>query len=50
MSTSKSNFTHATRILIDGARLTQLMIKYNLGVTTQRTYEIKRVDSDYFER
>lgn len=44
------NFTHATIILIDGARLAQLMIKYNLGVTTQRTYEIKRVDSDYFER
>ena len=24
------------------------MIKYNLGVSVERTYEIKRLDSDYF--
>jgi restriction system protein len=24
------------------------MIEYELGVTTQKTYKIKRIDSDYF--
>ena len=35
-------------ILIDGKRLTELMIEYNLGVSVQKTYEIKRIDMDYF--
>jgi restriction system protein len=35
--------------LIDGTQLAQLMIDYNLGVTLQQTYEIKRMDNDYFE-
>jgi restriction system protein len=35
-------------VLIDGAQLTELMIDYGLGVTTVATYEIKKVDSDYF--
>jgi restriction system protein len=37
-------------VLIDGEHLAQLMIEYNLGVTTQTTYEIKRIDGDYFEQ
>lgn len=36
-------------ILIDGARLADLMIEHNVGVSTVRTFAIKRVDSDYFE-
>ena len=36
-------------VLIDGNFLTQLMIDYNLGVSTQRIYEIKRIDADYFD-
>lgn len=36
-------------VLIDGDQLAQLMITYNVGVSVQRTYEIKRIDSDYFE-
>lgn len=36
-------------VLIDGDTLTKLMIDTNLGISTLRTYEIKRVDSDYFE-
>ncbi|MBN8786215.1 MAG: restriction endonuclease [Terrimonas sp.] len=36
-------------VLIDGVQLAQLMIDYNLGVSVQRTYEIKRLDNDYFE-
>lgn len=35
-------------ILIDGNQLTQYMIDYNIGVSPQFTYEIKKVDSDYF--
>jgi restriction system protein len=36
-------------VLIDGVQLAQLMIDHNLGVAQQRTYEIKRLDNDYFE-
>lgn len=36
-------------VLIDGVQLAQLMIDYNLGVSVQRNYEIKRLDNDYFE-
>lgn len=36
-------------VLIDGELLAQLMIDYNLGVTTQITYEIKKIDADYFD-
>jgi restriction system protein len=36
-------------VLIDGRRLAQLMIDFEVGVSTARTYSVKRVDSDYFE-
>lgn len=36
-------------VLIDGEQLAQLMIDYNIGVTTQITYEVKKMDTDYFE-
>jgi restriction system protein len=36
-------------ILIDGKDLTELMIDYNIGVSIEEAYEIKRLDSDYFE-
>lgn len=35
-------------VLIDGYQLAEFMIDYNVGVTTVKSYEIKRVDSDYF--
>jgi restriction system protein len=35
-------------ILIDGETLTQLMIDYNIGVNPIASYELKRIDSDYF--
>ena len=35
-------------VLIDGSQLAQYMINYNVGVSVEKTYEIKRVDSDYF--
>jgi restriction system protein len=36
-------------ILIDGARLAELMIEHNVGVTAIQTFTVKRIDSDYFE-
>jgi restriction system protein len=38
-----------TVVLVDGERLAELMIEFNLGVTLEQTYEIKRIDSDFFE-
>ena len=35
-------------VLIDGQQLAQYMIDYNLGVTSLNSYEVKRMDSDYF--
>ena len=35
-------------VLIDGTELAQLMIDHGIGVTPHQTYEIKRLDSDYF--
>ena len=36
-------------ILINGSRLADLMIEHGIGVSTVRTVELKRLDSDYFE-
>ncbi len=35
-------------ILIDGERLTDLMIEHNVGVRTSRAMEFKRLDEDFF--
>lgn len=35
-------------ILIDGDMLAQLMIDHDIGVTRVASYDIKRIDSDYF--
>lgn len=36
-------------VLIDGQELARYMIEYNVGVSTKCVYEVKRIDSDYFE-
>lgn len=36
-------------VLIDGKQLARYMIKYNVGVISQHSYTIKRVDTGYFE-
>jgi restriction system protein len=36
-------------VLIDGERLTDLMIDFGIGVSRVERYDIKRLDSDYFE-
>ena len=35
-------------VLIDGKRLAEFMIDYDIGVTGLITYQLKRIDSDYF--
>ena len=35
-------------VLVDGQMLAKLMIEYNVGVSTEITYEIKRLDRDFF--
>ena len=35
-------------VLVDGERLTRLMIEYNVGVSAVAKYEIKAIDSDFF--
>ena len=35
-------------VLIDGIELAELMISNNLGVSTESTYELKKIDIDYF--
>lgn len=35
--------------LIDGRRLADLMIDFGVGVSLAHTYEIKKIDNDYFE-
>lgn len=45
-----NGYPHATIVLIDGRKLTDLMIKYDLGVAVERSFQIKRLDIDYFEQ
>jgi restriction system protein len=35
-------------VLIDGSTLSKHMIDHNVGVSTLRSYEVKKIDSDYF--
>ena len=35
-------------VLVDGKQLTKLMIKFNLGVSVEHVYEVKRLDPDFF--
>jgi restriction system protein len=35
-------------VLIDGEKLSQLMIEHNLGVSISKCYEIKDIDTDFF--
>ena len=36
-------------VLIDGKRLAELMIDFDVGVSAAASYVVKRIDSDYFE-
>ncbi len=43
-----SNLLGAKVVLVDGSRLTKLMIKHNVGVSLEQVYEVKRIDTDFF--
>jgi restriction system protein len=45
----KAKQAHHKIILIDGHRLTDLMFQYGVGVQTITTYDLKKVDEDFFE-
>ena len=50
-NTAAKNFAERSSkrvILINGNQLARYMIDHNVGVSVEKTYEIKRVDSDYF--
>lgn len=36
-------------VLIDGEQLTNLMFEFNVGLSLQSSYEVKKIDFDYFE-
>ncbi len=36
-------------ILVDGQQLAELMIAHEVGVSRVMSYDVKRVDQDYFE-
>ena len=42
------NLSASNIVLIDGNALMALMIKNNLGVSVEQVYEVKRIDSDFF--
>lgn len=46
---SYANSVQSRVVLIDGALLAKLMIKYGVGVQTKRTVQIVEIDEDFFE-
>jgi restriction system protein len=44
-----TNVINSKLILIDGEQLARLMVDHNVGVTAVDVYELKKIDSDYFE-
>jgi len=45
----KANDAHHTIILINGTKLTELMVEFNVGLQIKSTYEVKEIDIDFFE-
>ena len=45
---AKKSADAAGVVLVDGKQLTKLMIKFNLGVSVEHVYEVKRLDTDFF--
>lgn len=41
--------THVNLVKLNGRKLAELMIQYNIGVTIKSVYEIKKIDSDFFD-
>ena len=37
-------------VLVDGEKFAELMVRYNIGVSVKHSYQIKRIDPEYFRR
>jgi restriction system protein len=35
-------------VLVDGQRMSKLMLKHGIGVSTKQTFVIQRMDEDFF--
>jgi restriction system protein len=44
-----ANMISSKIVLIDGERLTSLMVDHNVEVTPMGNYAVKKLDADYFE-
>lgn len=45
----KAKEAHHSIILVDGAKLVDLMLQYNVGIQVKTVYEVKEIDHDFFE-
>lgn len=45
----KAQDAHHSLILIDGAKLVDLMHEYSVGLQVRNVYEVKEIDEDFFE-
>lgn len=45
----KAKEAHHSIILVDGAKLVDLMHQYNVGIQVKTVYEVKELDYDFFE-
>jgi restriction system protein len=46
---NKAREAHHTIILVDGERLVDLMYQFNVGIQIRNQYEVKEIDSDFFD-
>ena len=46
----KANMSTKRIVLINGEKLAQLMVKFGVGVRTQSSHKIQRIDEDYFNQ
>lgn len=45
----KAREAHHSIILVDGAKLVDLLLQYNVGVQVKTNYEVKEIDQDFFD-
>ncbi len=41
--------SHQNLVLIDGRELTRLMVRYGVGVTIERSIDLKKIDTNFFD-
>ena len=48
-ASKKARAAHHTIIIVDGERLVDLLYQFNVGVQVRNQYEVKQIDSDFFD-